>query len=354
MAAPVLLATPATSAPSRRALLLAVSALWLGDAVAQAEPAATNATATATTTESVAFQALRRQIDSDMADVRSVVVLRQGQTLFSYHRNGDPDTLHDVQSVAKSGLAALVGIALAQGHIASLDQPVVALMPALAGVNADSRAAQLTVRHLLTMTAGLDVNAKIDPRADRAQAAMGRPFKTAPGDAFAYDNLGYFLLSRVVEAAVGQPLPIWAEAQLLRPLGIARVQWPGEGGNAWMLGLRTRDMATLGQLFLQDGRWGERQLIPADYVRAATERQNAGGPPVGLDYGYLWWVVPGRGAATVRRTFMASGYSGQLIWVHPQLDLVVATTSEVSTGSQARGQASQLVRGPLFAAAQAR
>lgn len=333
--------TPTMPVVRRRALMLAASAIWLGDAVAQSSA------------ESAAFQAVRQQLDGGFADVRSVVVLRQGQTLFDYQRNGDPDTLHDVQSVAKSGLAALVGIALAQGRIASLDQPVVALVPELAGVNADPRAAQVTVRHLLTMTSGLDAEAKVDGR-DLARAAMARPFKAAPGEVFAYDNLGYWLLTRVVETAVGQPLPAWGEANLLQPLDIARVRWPGEQGNRWMLGMRTRDMATLGQLFLQEGRWGERQIIPADYVRAATGRQNAGGPPVGMDYGYMWWVVPGQGPATTRRTFMASGYGGQVIWVHPPLDLVVAMTSEASAASQARGQAIQLLRGPVFAAAQGR
>ncbi|RZI92888.1 MAG: class C beta-lactamase-related serine hydrolase [Variovorax sp.] len=329
-----------TPSSTRRALLLAASALWLGRASAQ--PA-----------ESAGFQALRERLDAGWGDVRSVVVLRQGQKLFEYQRNGDADTLHDVQSVAKSGLSALVGIALAEGRIASLDQPVVALMPSLAGANADPRAAQVTVRHLLTMTSGFDVGARVTD-SDLARAAFARPLKAAPGEVFAYDNLSYWLLTRVVEAAVGQPLSGWAVANLLQPLGIARVRWPGEQGNRWMLGMRTRDMATLGQLFLQDGRWGDRQLVPADYVRAATERQNAGGPPVGLDYGFMWWVVPGQGPATSRRTFMASGYGGQLIWVYPRSELVVAITSEVSAASQSRGQAVQLVRGPVFAAAEGR
>lgn len=324
----------------RRSLLLAASALWLGDAVAQ--PA-----------EAPAFQKLREQLNAGFADVRSMVVLRRGQTLFAFHRNGDPDTLHDVQSVAKSGLSALVGIALAQGRIASLDQPIVALIPELSGVNADPRAATVTVRHLLTMTSGLDTGARVGGGGDLARAAMARPFRATPGEVFAYDNLGYLLLSRVVQAAVGQPLPAWADAQFLQPLGIARVQWPGEQAGPVTLGMRTRDMATLGQLFLQDGRWGERQLIPTDYVRAATQRQNAGGPPVGMDYGYMWWVVPGQGPATARRTFMASGYGGQLVWVHPPQELVVAITSDTSAASNARGQAVQLVRGPVFAAAQA-
>jgi CubicO group peptidase (beta-lactamase class C family) len=136
-------------------------------------------------------------------------------------------------------------------------------------------------------------------------------------------------------------------------LGVVTIALVLLAAAGWMLGMRTRDMAALGQLFLQDGRWGERQLIPVEYVRAATQRQNAGGPPANIDYGYMWWVVPGQGAATTRRIFMASGYGGQLSWVHPGLELVVAITSDTSAASNARGQAVQLVRGPVFAAAQA-
>lgn len=84
------------------------------------------------------------------------------------------------------------------------------------------------------------------------------------------------------------------------------------------------------------------------------QAHNAGGPPVGLPYGYLWWVVPGKSA---RPTFMASGFGGQFIWVYLPLDLVVATTSTTSTVSPEsgqRGQALHLIRNPVFAAVQRR
>ncbi|MDH4419764.1 MAG: serine hydrolase [Acidovorax sp.] len=84
---------------------------------------------------------------------------------------------------------------------------------------------------------------------------------------------------------------------------------------------------------------------------ASAQAHNAGGPPVGLPYGYLWWVVPGK---TARPTFMASGFGGQFIWVYPPLDLVVATTSTVSPESSQRGQALHLIRNPVFAAVQRR
>lgn len=110
-------------------------------------------------------------------------------------------------------------------------------------------------------------------------------------------------------------------------------------------------MAKLGQLFLQSGAWGGQQIIPETFVLAATRPQSPGGPPVSLPYGHLWWVVP---SETPRPTFFASGYAGQLIWVHPPLELVIAVTSTVSAESQQRAQALRLIRGRLFSAAQAR
>ena len=109
--------------------------------------------------------------------------------------------------------------------------------------------------------------------------------------------------------------------------------------------------ARLGQLFLQQGRWGDRQILPPDYVAQATRPQSNGGPPVSMPYGFLWWILPNEAP---RRTFMASGYGGQMIWVHPPLDLVVAATSAVSADSQRRGHAIEMLRGGVVAAAQAR
>ena len=86
-------------------------------------------------------------------------------------------------------------------------------------------------------------------------------------------------------------------------------------------------------------------------VREATRQQNKGGPPVSMPYGYLWWVVPSQAP---RPTFMASGYGGQVIWVYPPLELVVAITSAASPDSARRGQAIQLLRGRLFNAARQR
>lgn len=297
------------------------------------------------------FAGLDRSI-AELADIRSVVVIRRGRLAFEYHRGGyTQDTLHSAESVTKSVLSALVGIAHAQGRIASLDQPVVALMPDLAIVNTDPRAQQLTVRHLLTMTTGLKGSERrfFDPK-ERAQFAMSRSFDSAPGATFRYDNPASDLLAAVLEKAVGERPAAYAQRHLFGPLAIEHSDWRVDErgrdlGNTG-LSLRTRDMAKLGQLFLQDGVWAGRQIVPKDFVSAATQRQTTGGPPMGLAYGFMWWISPA--SAPGRRTFMASGFGGQLVWVHQPLDLVVAVNSDVSEVSITRVQALNLARGQVF------
>lgn len=295
--------------------------------------------------DQVAFQGVERALAERLTDIQSAVVLLRGRVVFEFYRDGLPDKLRDTQSVRKSALSALVGVALAQGKLASLDLPVVALMPEWAPLNPDPRTASITVRHLLTLTAGFafDDPAGITGGRVPPRDAWARPLRTAPGETFGYDNALIPMLTAVLERAVGMPVTDFSRRHLEEPLGIAPPSY--ERG----LSLRTIDMAKLGQLFLRDGQWDGGQLLPASYARAATGPQANGGPPVGMPYGYLWWVVPSQ---EPRRTFMASGYAGQLVWVDPALELVLAATSTVSADSQRRGHTIELLRGLAPAAQQ--
>lgn len=296
--------------------------------------------------DAAAFDGMDQAIGERLPDVQSAVVVLKGRVAYAYYRDGNPDTLHDVQSVAKSALSILVGIALAQGRIASLDQSVVALVPEWAALNPDPRAAAITVRHLLTMTAGFVVDDPAGTAAPgRPQDAWARPLGSVPGQRFAYDNALVPTLATVLEKATGMSMADYARRELVTPLGMREPSYRRG------LHMRTTDMARLGQLALQKGVWDGKQQVPEAYVAAATEVQNAGGPPVSMPYGFMWWVLP---TEAPRRTFMASGYSGQAIWVHPPLDLVIATSSTVSAEAQRRGQAVQLIRTRLFGAAQKR
>ena len=292
--------------------------------------------------DQAAFAGLEQEITGRLADVQSVVVVIRGRTAFQYYRDGQADALRDTQSVTKSALAALVGIALRRGDIASIDSPVVELVPQWQALNADPRAQAITLRHLLSMTAGFAADDLAGTRAPLApEQAWARPLRSAPGQSFAYDNSIVTLVASILEKATGRPLADYAREQLVEPLGMRE---PLYRGNAH---LRTIDMAKLGHLFLQDGAWNGTPLLMPGFAALASRAHNNGGPPVGLPYGLFWWVPSGS-------SYFASGYAGQFIWVHPPLGLVVATTSAVSPGSQQRGQALQLIRGPVFQAAQKR
>jgi CubicO group peptidase (beta-lactamase class C family) len=331
---------------ARRALTVAIGGLAAGGPPGFAQPPGSVGTADDAAADAEAFASVRQRLADRWTDVESVAVVMGGRTLFEFYRDGAPDRLRDVQSVEKSALSALAGVAVSQGLIASVEQPVVALVPEWASLNDDPRTREITVRHLLTMTAGFDVGSatSITGKLPPAQG-WARRLAAAPGERFAYDNAIVVLLGALIERVAGMPLPDYARRELVQPLGMA------EPAYRRVLHLRTQDMARLGQLFLQQGRWGERQFLPRDYVADATRPQSSGGPPVSMPHGYLWWILPNEAP---RRTFMASGYSGQLIWVHPPLELVVATTSTISADSQRRAHAGEMLRGGLIPAVQSR
>jgi CubicO group peptidase (beta-lactamase class C family) len=297
-----------------------------------------------------AFDTLTRHIEDELPDVQSVVAHRAGQVRFEFHRAGSgPQTLRDVQSVTKSVLSMAVGVALARREITSLDQPVLPLLPELQDV-ADGRAMRaLSWRHLLGLTAGFDTAAPLTRRQWDDPLAIGsRPFASAPGERFQYDNHSSNLLSIALQRTVGQKTADYTQRHLFAPLGITAFDWAtgpqGHSLGALGLQLRTGDLARLGDAMLAEGE----TPLGAAFRLAATQPQSAGGAPGGLPYGLGWWVVPAREGQ--RPTFFGLGFGGQYLWVHPPLGLVVAATSVVSGASGGRAQALGLIRGRLFAA----
>jgi CubicO group peptidase (beta-lactamase class C family) len=299
--------------------------------------------------------------------VRSVLVVRHGYLVYEHYWQGmTASDGNDVQSVTKSVVSALVGIALGEGKLKGLNQPVGELLARHLPPDADPRLARVTLEQLLTMTSGLagdDPSLGGDPRLSERQEAsrdwvrhiLGRRLATDPGSSFAYGSATSQLLSAVVADATGQRTLALARARLFGPLGIhsakapepvfvahpspaavkayarAPVAWPTDpqGYQLGFSGLRlpSRDLAKVGYLYLNGGRWDTTQVIPAGYVAAST-RPHSTPPPdgPGESYGYQWWVTSQAG----HPSFLAHGYGGQLVQVVPDLDLVVVITSDAS------------------------
>jgi CubicO group peptidase (beta-lactamase class C family) len=310
---------------------------------------------------------LDRQVADQYPQVRSLLVVRHGYLVYEHYWQGmtsrDGDNTY---SATKSVVSALVGIALGEGKLKGLDQPVGELLARHLPPNADPRLAQVTLEQLLTMTSGLagdDPSLGGDPNVSQRQAAsrdwvghiLGRRLATNPGTSFAYSSATSHLLSAVVADATGQSTLAFARVRLFGPLGIhsarapepvlvahpspatlkayerAPVAWSTDpqGYQLGFSGLKlpSRDLAKFGYLYLNGGRWDTTQVIPTGYVTASTRPHST--PPQdgpGESYGYQWWVTSQAG----HPSFRAVGYGGQLIEVVPDLDLVVVITSDAS------------------------
>lgn len=293
--------------------------------------------------DSVAFDGFDKRIGEDLGDVQSLVVVLKGRRVYEYYRDGNPDTLRDTQSVTKSALALLVGAMMERGQLASIDQPVIEHMPEWQPLNADVRVRAITLRHLLAMKTGFEVNDNTGTATPLSPAAAwSRPLRAAPGEHFAYDNSGPVMVTAILERASGRPVGELVREHLVAPLAMKEPSY--RRGSAYM---RTADMAKLGHLLLLDGRWEGHTVLPAGFVAQVVKPQSAGGPPVGRPYGLSWWIAAGP-------TYFASGYAGQAILVHAPSGLVVAVTSTLSPQSQQRGQAMRLARVSVFEAVQKR
>ena len=326
-------------------------------------------------------------LDTNVAyhpQLRSLLVIRHGYLVYERYWNGDAGTGQEAFSVTKSFTGALVGIALGEHHLKSLDQRVGELLAAHLPPNADPRLAKVTVAQLLTMTSGLacddlapDCDGELllgmyDSR-DWVRHILARTPVTRPGSTFAYSNAGSHLLSAIVADTTGHSTLGFARAELFAPLGIhtghvfqpvgvafptppqerayerAKVAWvtdpQGYHGGFAGLKLPARDLAKLGFLYLHGGRWDGVQVVPPDYVRASTQPQSHPPPGAPLDgYSYQWWVTSEQG----HPSFVAVGYGGQFIQVIPDLDLVVVITSDAENG---RDDAQQLVGEAIIPAA---
>lgn len=316
--------------------------------------------------DAAALAEIEDQVAAAYPQVRSVLIVRHGHLVYEKYWHGlDPTSGHDVRSVTKSVVATLVGIAIAEGKIKGLDQTIGELLAAQIPTDADPRIADVTVKQLLTMTSGLagdDESSDGDRRIEDAlvkspdwvRHILGRRLEAEPGTQFAYSNATSHLLSAIVATATGQSTLAYARTKLFEPLGIhtdrayepvlsdsvddatieayerASVAWPvdpqGYHFGAAYLRLPARDLAKFGYLYLNGGQWDGQQLVPADYVAAATSPRGRS-PNLSSGYGWHWWVALEDG----HHTFTARGRGGQFIYVVPDLDLITVLTSDVET-----------------------
>jgi len=263
-------------------------------------------------------------------NIHSLMLIRNGMvvtdaTFYPY----DGKTVHDVASVTKSIMTTLIAIAADQGKL-QLDQPMVSFFPERTIANRDARKERITVRHLASMSSGLDCTAERDEATlkemwttdDWVQFVLDRQVKWEPGTHFVYCSPGMHLLSAILQQATGMTALEFARQNLFEPLGIRDVIWPADPQGVtrgWGdIRLLTRDMAKLGFLFLNQGQWDGQQIVSRRWVEEATKAQMVTSDD---PYGYGWWMDP-----AVEGGYRADGRGGQYIYVLPEWDMIVVTT----------------------------
>ena len=279
-------------------------------------------------------QSLSEAVERIGADegVYSVLLVRGGELIAEqYFREGTRTKIHNLKSASKSIVSTLVGLVIADGAL-SLEDSVVEVLD-VRGVEPDRRA--ITVRDVLMMASGLEstsyeaYNAWI-AGSDWVRGALRQERLDPPGTRYRYSTGNTHLLSALVRRASRRSTRSFAEVRLFDPLDIKVGGWETDpqgihiGGNN--LALTPRDMAKFGELFLRGGRWGDQQVVPAEWVREATRIQIASDHEVYGDYGYQWFVsrrIPG--------DFIAVGFGGQYIYVSPAYDSVVVVTSTLES-----------------------
>jgi CubicO group peptidase (beta-lactamase class C family) len=297
------------------------------------------------------------EVDPDHDNLRAVIVQVDGKPVLEQYYDWPVDTYWDIGSATGSILSVLVGIAIGEGDISGPEETLVDLLPDHAD-DMTPDVADTTLRDLLTMTAGFaGLDRDRTPAYMAAPDPVGRTLRAAPdplGGGFEFSNQGAHVLAAVLAEATDMSVLDYARSRLFEPLGIgtqpafeemldagnmdefvaADFAWPVDGSGlhlGWSgLKLRPADLARIGQLLLDGGRWEGEQVVPADWVRESTTKQmdttsrrnqeNASG-----EFGYQWWVT----RADDEPAYVAWGGGGQLLEVVPSLSLVVVVASEI-------------------------
>jgi len=295
--------------------------------------------------------------------IDSIAIASQGTLVFNetvrtqldfadgWVANGDL-SMHVQMSASKSIASILVGIAIDLGDIGGVDVPYLSLFDYPGYENWDDRKNQITLEHVLTMRLGLQWdewnpsysdpnNALIQFRNqnhDYSKGLLDLPMDADPGSSYAYNTMATVSLGQAVQNQGPLTYADFLNTYLFDPLRITQIRWvetptglPDLGGGLF---LRTRDMAKVGQLYMDDGRWNGQQIVSGEWVAASTQSYTDLGwsEPETRDwqidgYGYQWWIGHFDHGGQVLNSFAALGYGQQLVMVIPDLELVIAVNS---------------------------
>jgi CubicO group peptidase (beta-lactamase class C family) len=282
--------------------------------------------------------ALARLVDNVGARQQdSLLIVRHGKVVAEvYYAPYEAGIRHDLRSVTKSIVGTLTAIAIRDGSLDGVDHPIADLFSDKQISNVDENKKAITVQSLLDMTSGIDWQEKaytpdetimrMYRSPDPTGFVLNQPMSKTPGTQFYYNSGNPYVLSALITKKTGRSALKFAEDTLFEPLGISSVRWgrvdaQGVKDGSSGLYLQPRDMAKIGYLYLRNGVWDGKRIIPSSWVDRVKEGKVKA--TQGLHYANLWWSLPERGA------YMALGRHSQLIVVLPTLDIIAVMTGSM-------------------------
>jgi CubicO group peptidase (beta-lactamase class C family) len=310
------------------AVLLLSSALC--DASQHASKSLPRSTPEAEGISSAAILSFIETADQQVNEMNSFMLIRHGKVVaegwWAPYSAEDPHVLY---SLSKSFTSTAVGLAVNEGKL-SIDDEVLKFFPEDAPTNAANNLKAMRVRDLLCMSTGHQTEPRLTPEAEEpwTKLFLAHPVPHKPGTHFLYNTAATYMQSAIVQKVTGQTVLDYLTPRLFDPLGIVNATWgtspQGVSLGGYGLNLKTEDIARFGQLYLQKGKWNEKQLVPADWIEMATSKQTSNGSNPKSDwdqgYGFQFWRCQ-NGA------YRGDGAFGQYCIVMPKQDAVVAITS---------------------------
>ena len=316
--------------------------------------------------------------DGQFGNLHAVIIARDGRIVLENYYIGEDETmgrplgeiafdaneLHDIRSITKSIVGLLYGVALSENIVPPLDARLLDEFPEYQDLTADPKRRRMAVAHALSMQLGTEWDERVsylDPRNsehameladDRYRFVLDRPMVAEPGTQWVYNGGTTAVLGRLIEKGSELSLSDYAEEKLFAPLGITVFEWVRGRDGAYIaasgLRLRPRDLAKIGQLVLNGGRWDGRQIVPEGWLTQLFETRVDLGD---LGYGYQWWLSPPSDAGP--SWFAGMGNGGQRLFVVPDFELIVVVTAGNYNRRQAARQSTILVTDVILPSVQA-